>query len=145
FRLTHVVTTLTIIKDQIAGLEKGSTDLGNNAHPDYSHLSSAFKALRIPFTRIPYPLLSSSYPAYSNLASAFQALRISFTRIPYLYFKLLASRICFSSSSHPDYSHLVSAFQALRIPFTRIPHLLFKHKKTETEASVFNFTMNSEG
>ncbi|CAK2502812.1 hypothetical protein VCRA2114E327_50002 [Vibrio crassostreae] len=31
FRLTHVVTTLTIIKDQIAGLEKGSTDLGNNA------------------------------------------------------------------------------------------------------------------
>ncbi|WP_206383568.1 hypothetical protein, partial [Vibrio chagasii] len=31
FRLTHVVTALTIIKDQIAGLEKGSTDLGNNA------------------------------------------------------------------------------------------------------------------
>ncbi|WP_244142994.1 fimbria/pilus periplasmic chaperone [Vibrio sp. B1ASS3] len=33
FRLTHVVTALTIIKGQIAGLEKGSTDLGNNAPP----------------------------------------------------------------------------------------------------------------
>ncbi|KPH27503.1 hypothetical protein [Vibrio coralliilyticus] len=30
-RLTHVVTALTTIKGQIAGLEKGSTDLGNNA------------------------------------------------------------------------------------------------------------------
>ncbi|PMN17004.1 hypothetical protein BCT41_24305 [Vibrio splendidus] len=35
FRLTHVVTALTIIKYQIAGLEKGSTDLGNNAHKQF--------------------------------------------------------------------------------------------------------------
>ncbi|MDN3611887.1 hypothetical protein QWZ16_20040 [Vibrio ostreicida] len=31
FRLTHAVTAQTIIKDQIAGLAKGSTNIGNNA------------------------------------------------------------------------------------------------------------------
>ncbi|MEF1285717.1 hypothetical protein QTN94_17760, partial [Vibrio sp. M250220] len=31
FCLTHTTTALTIIKGQIARLEKGSTDLGNNA------------------------------------------------------------------------------------------------------------------
>uniref|UniRef100_UPI001EE1DCC7 hypothetical protein n=1 Tax=Vibrio sp. S12_S33 TaxID=2720223 RepID=UPI001EE1DCC7 len=31
FRFPHVITALTITKDQIAGLGKGSTDLGNNA------------------------------------------------------------------------------------------------------------------
>ncbi|WP_238336793.1 hypothetical protein, partial [Vibrio sp. S12_S33] len=37
FRFPHVITALTITKDQIAGLGKGSTDLGNNAlsHPNY--------------------------------------------------------------------------------------------------------------
>ncbi|MFA0025927.1 hypothetical protein AB4369_23790, partial [Vibrio sp. 10N.261.49.A5] len=39
FRLTHVVTALTIIKDQIAGLEKGSIDLGNNALEELCLLS----------------------------------------------------------------------------------------------------------
>ena len=37
FRLTHVVTARTIIKGQIAGLEKGSTDLGNNASNNWSY------------------------------------------------------------------------------------------------------------
>ncbi|MEF1254528.1 hypothetical protein, partial [Vibrio sp. M260112] len=34
FCLTHATTALTIIKGQIARLEKGSTDLGNNADLD---------------------------------------------------------------------------------------------------------------
>ncbi len=35
FRFPHVTTALTITKDQIAGLGKGSTDLGNNAPSNY--------------------------------------------------------------------------------------------------------------
>ncbi|MBY7781691.1 hypothetical protein KW437_07605 [Vibrio fluvialis] len=34
FCFTHVITALTITKDQIAGLGKSSTDLGNNAYLD---------------------------------------------------------------------------------------------------------------
>ncbi|MFB9142588.1 hypothetical protein ACFFUO_07095, partial [Vibrio artabrorum] len=52
FSFTHITTALTITKDQIAGLGKGSIDLGNNAPQNYQKLSFNLASIDCNFTML---------------------------------------------------------------------------------------------